>query len=650
MKKHLLLTTLLCAANALSSFGLSRTYTIDDLVSGTWEVSEAQYRYYPFGTYGKTTGDLYEAFKADLLYATNLAELSFEKQDENTILVKGMFGGLMDIPFTYDSATGKFTMEANATSGGDPVFLVNNPVNRPDISKIILSPCNVYQDTKTYNIVRYYTSENWYSSQFSELEGTRDESGNYDLSVSFDNRPIELQITYTNENVEKIYIDTYQLDLFKPTLTITDTKVKDEVSTNREYRGEFEYTDDNTFRMAGLGGQYAGLAPELKSINRGNFYYFGTYGLYLETGIATYYYSNIAHFTGSFDLSAGTALLNTCGYSVKMTPNWNSFGSKKLYNFNVREVVGSTWQDNVRGTVEIIGPATHLHNVDFWISDGGSCTTWTKLKFNFNDWQSVYLTQTADENIGLIKNTTFIPDKKYEITHQVDFDQVAVAYHANHPGEEQDVLWIKGQLDANSIKNSMYVDHYELHLLPGSYTTVSGDEFNNADKGHDNGLNISDESFHHAYYPNDIATYAEGDKTDAEKAQEVIDANSNGQFCRLVKKSDFDTAGIEMDPNNQYTLYLKTVYTGASDLEPTFHALTSVNGTTTGVDNIVNEENIADINVNGATVTISGSNGNALVVTTSGVVVYQGGDNTVTLTPGMYIVRADKLTKRIIIK
>lgn len=341
-----------------------------------------------------------------------------------------------------------------------------------------------------------------------------------------------------------------------------------------------------------------------------------------------------------------TGSLQAWGTALGVAAYWESNkGLNYYFNYMCSTCDGTNVYD-ITGQYTPGKPVHQVFNDNYWVSDGGQTKTYENANIHL-DKVAYYTTNT---NSYLAKADEIDIPYDYEITHQVDFDQVAVAYHANHPGEEQDVLWIKGQLDASSIKNAMYVDHYELHLLPGSYTTVSGDEFNNADKGHDNGLNISDESFHHAYYPNDIATYAEGDKTDAEKAQEVIDANSNGQFCRLVKKSDFDTAGIEMDPNNQYTLYLKTVYTGASDLEPTFHALTSVNGTTTGVDNIVNEENIADINVNGATVTISGSNGNALVVTTSGVVVYQGGDNTVTLTPGMYIVRADKLTKRIIIK
>lgn len=82
MKKNLLITAILCSTTVLSVIG--RDYTVDDLTGGTWLPSEAQYRYYPTGTYGEDTGTLYEALSVDLLHATNAYGLTFEKQDENT--------------------------------------------------------------------------------------------------------------------------------------------------------------------------------------------------------------------------------------------------------------------------------------------------------------------------------------------------------------------------------------------------------------------------------------------------------------------------------------------------------------------------------------------------------------------------------------
>ena len=49
-------------------------------------------------------------------------------------------------------------------------------------------------------------------------------------------------------------------------------------------------------------------------------------------------------------------------------------------------------------------------------------------------------------------------------------------------------------------------------------------------------------------------------------------------------------------------------------------------------------------------IAISGSNGTAMVSTLSGVVVYQGGDNTVSVAPGMYIVRAAGAVKKVLVK
>lgn len=546
MKKNLLITAILCSTTVLSVIG--RDYTVDDLTGGTWLPSEAQYRYYPTGTYGEDTGTLYEALSVDLLHATNAYGLTFEKQDENTILIKGMFGGLMDIPFTLSENV--LTMDYNATSGGDHVYVVNNPANRPDIRKIILSPCDVYINSYNYNIFHSYSSNNWESNPIEEMTGTQDGNGNYDLSISFNNKPVELQITYTNGRTEKQYVDSYQFDMFKPTLTISDTQVRNGVSTDREYRGEFEFTGANTFQMAGLGGQYAGLTPELVSLNRGLFY-IGSVGWddYYEYGYAQKYQSDASFFNGEFDLKNRTALLYTTGYTLSFDNSWSTWGDKTVRSFKTREVIDSNrWQDNIRGTVTPIeDSANHRHDVDYWITNDGSCTTWLKLEFRFNDWQSVFQTSQADANVGLIKNTTFIPDQEIEVTLDADVEIEARS-------DDEESLKFSGTISAN--KNDYFVDSYDLYLIKGTHTSMAGnDKFNHEEWGHEEAICLND--------------YDDAKTT----------ARSNGTADRRFSVTIPNDVLLSIDPEwtGQYTVYAKANYTNSHVLKPTFHDLTPVN-------------------------------------------------------------------------
>ena len=149
-------------------------------------------------------------FYRDLLVEVNGAELKLEKQDANTIIVKNAFGGLMDLPFTYNGST--FTLKTNATVDGNPVYLVTNPASRSDIKKIIVSPTYLFKDGFSWDYLQYtkyshgYHGNGWVSDALEENPGTQDANGNFDLYLSFNDNPIEVQVTYTSGTTKKIYI------------------------------------------------------------------------------------------------------------------------------------------------------------------------------------------------------------------------------------------------------------------------------------------------------------------------------------------------------------------------------------------------------------------------------------------------------------
>lgn len=128
--KAILAAVILMALTAPAANALSRSYSIDDLTGSTWAPSESMYNALVY----KTNNWIFNwIFWRDLLVEVNGAELKLEKQDANTIIVKNAFGGLMDLPFTYNGST--FTLKTNATAGGNPVYLVTNPASRSDIKK-----------------------------------------------------------------------------------------------------------------------------------------------------------------------------------------------------------------------------------------------------------------------------------------------------------------------------------------------------------------------------------------------------------------------------------------------------------------------------------------------------------------------------------
>ena len=143
--KAILAAVILMALTAPAANALSRSYSIDDLTGSTWAPSESMYNALVYTT---DQWIFYrDIFYRDLLVEVNGAELKLEKQDANTIIVKNAFGGLMDLPFTYNGST--FTLKTNATADGQPLrHRKNNCVANIPVQKWIqlgLSPIHKIQ-------------------------------------------------------------------------------------------------------------------------------------------------------------------------------------------------------------------------------------------------------------------------------------------------------------------------------------------------------------------------------------------------------------------------------------------------------------------------------------------------------------------------
>lgn len=469
--KTLILTAALTAGAILPSSALTRSYSVDDLTSGTWLPSESLYKSLATPMTGSWYGYYYGLVDPDLLYEINTQSLSFQKQSANEILVKGMFGGLLDLPFTLSG--NKLVLKTNATAGGDPVYVTNYPAARPDIKKIILSPVKKYQPDD-YNFSHTYISTGWTSDALDEVSGSQNEQGLYDLCISFNEKPVELQITYTNGSTEKIYVDTYQFDLFKPNSSMSDVEVKNGVSTPRSYRGEFEYLPGSTFQLANWGGRYAGLSPALESALMG-------YGNNNEPVYADYYYSDVQYMEGSYDLDAGTAILHTAPYTLELSStgsltNANTNKTVKLFKVMEQKSNGS-WSANVPGTVTPVADGTVHKGTTRWMTNGGDCTTWARLEFAFNDWASVFSSSTADAKVGLIKDTRIIPDKEVEITIHIDVLDDIYLRHENSADH-----FLTATVPFVITGNEYFTTSYDVFVVQGALNHHSSVDFSKATK------------------------------------------------------------------------------------------------------------------------------------------------------------------------
>ena len=296
-------------------------------------------------------------------------------------------------------------------------------------------------------------------------------------------------------------------------------------------------------------------------------------------------------------------------------------------------------------------------NTNNWL-DNKSNSTIIKIKaIDFDDYQIIQNPLFTDAGMSYknyLENTVVNFDTPLDIdyTHQAGFNG-AVKYgpvtwydDKGNVSYEGNVLWVKGQMDDNKIKNSAYIDHYELHIIPGAYNNTMVSSYYDAETGLKGAMNISDEQYWTGYNPEYdaghynpkgfsvlAATDVEYDKTPEDEANDIARENSDGKFNRFITDDEMRAAGLEPDNLNQYSLFVKAVYTKESGLEPTFHGLTTYSDTfTTGVEDIID---------NGA------SDEDAPVVYYNMNGVQMSGDN---LTPGIYIKKQGNTTSKVVIR
>lgn len=447
-----------------------------------------------------------------------------------------------------------------------------------------------------------------------------------------------------NENKLGLYNTTYYtigsekcsggltIRTYNPKNTATDTYYSAENGTteNRQYAVDVELKADGKMTIENWGnlGQanvctFAALSP----------------GQTWQTGFN--------QFEGEYNFGTKEVLMKTCN---RLLSPYRQTGYlyEQMIHGDLREVDGETMAEDIQGTIDC--KIAHKGG-NLWLNGKTYITEVSDVVFNFPKYG---IGDSADDNtedpyfeIAEVTNTRIPVDGMYEYTHDVDFKAAEMGLTYFIPGDE---YYVKGEIDPASIKNPGYVDHYELHIIPGEYSDdeITKAEFQNWEKGHDLAVNISAPKYYESSYPDPDPTPA-AVKAMADNADAAQAANSDGRFLRKISAQELKDANA-YNADHKYTVYLKAVYTGDSGLEPSFHALYSLGEpVVTGLDNIYGDVR-GNVVVDGTTVTLSNTADKGMIATTTGTIVYQGGDATVDLAPGVYVVRAGSYVGKIIIR
>lgn len=138
-------------------------------------------------------------------------------------------------------------------------------------------------------------------------------------------------------------------------------------------------------------------------------------------------------------------------------------------------------------------------------------------------------------------------------------------------GCDAEAVRVVGHIVTN--KNDMYVDHYELCVVPGRYTSINdhaGFTAPEAEHGHTNATNI-----HHSSYDYNGVGAGTVARIDA-----AADGSHDYSFDKIMPKSE-----IGYNNSNEYTFYIKAVYDTDThpQLTPTFHSMQTTEPQTNGL-------------------------------------------------------------------
>lgn len=422
---------------------------------------------------------------------------------------------------------------------------------------------------------------------------------------------------YNNTSESKIAVEIYNgviLFAFKANAVATDYKDGELVDTypvrvEKYSEGGEDYLEVRNWMNGGIGAE-------------------------VTPSSALIWDANIGHPSGKIDYANNTVALDPQGWNFEMQYvyegakyykpyyyYWTSFyGNGRNYvQYSIagmKEDANGDYNatDPIEGTFDT-GKTYHKnYQKDAWVTDGGSVTTHAS---DFYIDFGPYMYFGSDGTIYDHMDRTVItsPDEA-EVTAQFEF--AINQFGANDKGE------VYVNADIIPIENCENISDYEIMIVPKSYTSIKDEGFTHSfELGHTEAVSLK--GCETGYRPNKVA---------AARA-------AGSQNFNLMTKLANPAASTK-----DYTLFVKANYNNG--LEPTFHNLSAMGDNITSAEQIRFDANIS-IEAKGGEIVVSGAN-DVEVFTISGTQVYAGGEGSIAVAPGIYVVKADGKVEKVNVK
>lgn len=418
----------------------------------------------------------------------------------------------------------------------------------------------------------------------------------------------QIKFSYEDNGPKQHIYNSFELRVYKPDLFISDD-VYDQYGSSRQasrfYRGRLN--PDNLSILNFSNDGYALTSTNRKQEVRIAIYDDGDWGIQRQAAVRGPLFAD----------QNSTTFMKWINYDYV---GWDRYGVYNEFYGTPEDYVG------------------HLHNHNHWVHhvDGGRLATVAGVYWPLSDyttyWTGSIYGSAQEWNNFVVKNT-----KIYwvdDITPHIEIKDV------RYGSDPVNGIYVSGSIvptmqNLDIVNMPQYIDHYELHIVPGAHTSVSNKSTNSA-TGLSNGVSIHSDEFDTDF------GMAGGQRAAALSPTDEI------KFNKLIPASKLP-AGFTF--NNGHTLYVKTVYTADSGLTPSFHALTPLNRTTTGVEDITGGAS-ADVTVTTGpgSIIVDGTDSPVSIFTASGVKVYSGAATTVSVAPGVYIVTTGAHTSKVSVR
>lgn len=452
-------------------------------------------------------------------------------------------------------------------------------------------------------------------------------------------------VTYIDYNLYSIIIPRYNG-------VALDTYQNDNANTvlfNRLFQTNIKFTDDNNFEITNLANR--GYAIKNKTVND-------------AVGIGSYadgwlghvdwdnnkIYLNSQH--GASDITAlqqilSDAVAGTKVYPYTLTPvrNYDKFLYSDALNdptdtryeiYNITGLVDDMGKE-VEGTILEHDVAHHEDCQNYWEKDaGGDLVTEEYMWFELEPFalvnQTKYYNGTSDWYYGPWFAQQY--EFSYDVTHSVKLT-------INTWGKD-DTNGIYFEATVTDPVNHKHVDDYDIYIIPKAHKSIATFSSNLCTThGHEKGL-LLDDSYDHYM------------KRQSEAVRKV---NHKDKFIsKLIPAAEvkqlISDHGVTTSSDKDFSLYLRAKYSHDNLTQNSFHALTPATSAqqTTSVNDVCAGVSVGKVTVNGCDVTLEDTDGFGLITSMTGQVIYQGGDDTVTLVPGLYIIKANTTVQRVLVK